>query len=51
MPRKKFRKDLGTPELLLSIRQALSEIRDPKRGTEIPLVDCLMSGLAVFHLK
>ena len=51
MPRKKFRKDLGTPELLSSIRKASSKIRDPKRGTEIPLVDCLMSGLAVFHLK
>lgn len=51
MARKKFRKDLGTPELLLSIRKKLSKTRDPKSGTEIPLVDRLMSGLAVFHLK
>ncbi|MEL6749636.1 MAG: transposase, partial [Pseudomonadota bacterium] len=51
MAKKQFRKKLGIPGLLASLRKDLSKIRDPKSGTEIPLVDCLMSGLAVFQLK
>jgi len=51
MAKKQFRKKLGIPGLLASLRKDLSKIRDPKSGTEILLVDCLMSGLAVFQLK
>ncbi|MDX1655339.1 MAG: transposase, partial [Candidatus Competibacteraceae bacterium] len=45
------RKDLSTPGLLRSIRQCFSPIEDSRQGCEIPLVDALMSGLAVFGLK
>ena len=42
--------------MLAKIRFIFSEIPEPKRDTrglksEIPLVDCLMSGLAIFGFK
>ena len=46
-----LRKDLSTPGLLQSIRQCFANIQDRRQGCEIPLVDALMSGLAVFALK
>jgi hypothetical protein len=49
-----FRKHLSVPGLLKSIHQQFSKIPDPrdfKREASIPLINHLMSGLAVFGLK
>ncbi|MCP4256249.1 MAG: transposase [bacterium] len=46
-----LRKHLSTPGLLESIRLSFAPIPDPRSGCPIPLVDALMSGLAVFSLK
>ncbi len=49
-----FRKVLGMPGMLRSIHKVFSKIRDPKTFAtppSIPIVDHLMSGLAVFGLK
>jgi len=46
-----LRKHLSTPGLLQAIRQCFVTVKDPRTGCEIPLVDALMSGLAVFGLK
>lgn len=48
-----FRKNLGIPGLLSHIRKTFSKIADPRPITKpsMPLVDHLMSGLAVFGLK
>jgi hypothetical protein len=46
-----MRKHLSTPGLLKAIRLSFATIPDPKSGCPIPLVDALMSGLAVFGLK
>ncbi len=46
-----LRKQLSTPGLLSAIRACFAQIVDPRTGCEIPLVDALMSGLAVFGLK
>jgi hypothetical protein len=50
------KKHLSSKGLLTKLRSVFSQIPEPqkdKRGlkTRIPLVDCLMSGLAVFGLK
>jgi hypothetical protein len=45
-----FRKDLSIPGLLQAARRSFEQIPD-KNGCEIPLVDHLMSGLALFGLK
>jgi hypothetical protein len=46
-----LRKHLSTPGLLRAIRACFATVVDPRTGCEIPLVDALMSGLAVFGLK
>ena len=46
-----LRKHLSTPGLLEAIRLSFATIPDPRNGCPIPLVDALMSGLAVFGLK
>ena len=48
-----FRKDLGIPSLIAHIQKLFSKITDPREfdRPSIPLVDHLMSGLAVFGLK
>ena len=46
-----LRKQLSTPGLLSAIRACFANVVDPRTGCEIPLVDALMSGLAVFGLK
>jgi hypothetical protein len=49
-----FRKDLGIPGLLAAVKAQFSKIADPRafsRSPNIPIVDHLMSGLAVFGLK
>lgn len=49
-----FRKMLGMPGMLRSIHKIFSKIPDPKTFTvapSIPIIDHLMSGLAVFGLK
>lgn len=46
-----LRKQLSTPGLLSAIRACFAKVVDPRSGCEIPLVDALMSGLAVFGLK
>jgi hypothetical protein len=46
-----LRKQLSTPGLLSAIRACFAQVVDPRTGCEIPLVDALMSGLAVFGLK
>jgi hypothetical protein len=49
-----FRKALGMPGMLRSIHKVFSKIRDPKTFAtppSIPIIDHLMSGLAVFGLK
>lgn len=50
-PLPKLRKDLSAPGLLGAIRAQFATIGDPRNGCTIPLVDALMSGLAVFGLK
>ena len=50
-PLPKMRKDLSTPGLLGAIRSEFAKINDVRKGCTIPLVDALMSGLAVFGLK
>ncbi len=52
--KKRMRKHLSAPGLLKSLRLSFSAINDPLGGkvkTTYSLVDCLMSGLAVFGLK
>jgi hypothetical protein len=48
---KAFRKSLSITGLLQEARSRFSDIPDNKSNTSIPLVDHLMSGLAVFGLK
>ena len=46
------KKHLSAQGLLKRIRENFETVKDPrKRNGTIPLVDCLMSGLAVFGLK
>jgi hypothetical protein len=48
-----FRKDLGIPSLIAHLHRFFSKIPDPRslKHSDIPIVDHLMSGLAVFGLK
>jgi hypothetical protein len=49
-----FRKNLGIPGLLAAVHKKFSKIPDPRplpKSDAIPIVDHLMSGLAVFELK
>ena len=46
-----LRKHLSTPGLLEAIRCSFATLPDPRSGCPIPLLDALMSGLAVFGLK
>ena len=48
-----FRKDLSIPGLIAHIHKLFSKIPDPRPHTQsqIPIVDHLMAGLAVFGLK
>ena len=47
-----FRKHLSAPGLLKTLRNCFQKVPDQRSGkSEIPLVDALMSGLAVFGLK
>lgn len=45
------RKSLSLPGLLQAVRKEFESIPDDKKSSTIPLVDHLMSGLAVFGLK
>jgi hypothetical protein len=50
------KKHLSAEGLLSTTRKVFDSIKDPEKDprgkkTQIPLVDCLMSGLAVFGLK
>lgn len=50
--KKRMRKHLSAPGLLASMRLSFSAIKDPLQGkATYSLVDCLMSGLAIFGLK
>jgi hypothetical protein len=51
MPKPSFRQSLSIPGLLKNMRQLYEQIPDAKSSTSIPLVDHLMSGLAIFGLK
>lgn len=46
-----FKKHISIPNFLSKIRNCFEKIKDKKTRTQIPLVDCLMSGLAIFGLK
>lgn len=48
-----FKKDLGIPSLIAHVHKTFSKIADPRRldKSNIPIVDHLMSGLAIFGLK
>jgi hypothetical protein len=46
-----LRKQLSPPGLLRAIRACFAPVVDPRTGCEIPLVDALLSGRAVFGLK
>ena len=50
-PLPKLRKALSAPGLLGLVREAFAQIDDSRTRCQIPLVDALMSGLAVFGLK
>ena len=48
----RFRKTLSIPSLLKKVKAGVSKIRDHRKNKpEYPLVDVLMSGLAIFGLK
>src|SRR5688500_4216408 len=50
--KKRLRKHLSAPGLLTAMRLSFSAIKDPLQNrATYSLVDCLMSGLAVFGLK
>lgn len=51
MPKSAFRKSLSIPSMLKTVRHCFEAVPDPKTACSIPLVDHLMSGLAVFGLK
>ena len=51
MPSPTFRQSLSAPGLLQTLRRCFARITDPKPSAQIPLVDHLMSGLAMFGLK
>lgn len=53
MRHKYFRKKLSMPGLLQQLKSFFQTIKEPiiRKGTTIPLVDCLLSGLAIFSLK
>lgn len=48
-----FRKDLGIPSLIAHVYRVFSKVPDPRPfvKSNIPIIDHLMSGLAVFGLK
>ncbi len=47
-----FRKKLSMPGLLQELKSFFQSITEPViRKSTIPLVDCLLSGLAIFSLK
>lgn len=49
---KKMKKHLSVPSLLKRVRSQFEKVREERKScVKIPLVDCLMSGLAVFSLK
>jgi len=50
-PLPKLRKALSAPGLLGLVREAFAQIDDSLKKCKVPLVDALMSGLAVFSLK
>lgn len=49
-PVPKLRKDLSAQGLLRTVRSAFAQIDDTRSGCRIPLIDALMSGLAVLGL-
>ena len=51
MAKSALRQSLSLPGLLQETRRCFARIPDKKSGCKIPLVDHLMSGLAVFGLK
>ena len=51
MSKSVFRKSLSIPGMLKIVRHSFEAVPDPKNGCSIPLVDHLMSGLAIFGLK
>jgi hypothetical protein len=51
MAKKAFRQSLSIPSLLRATRICFANIPDQKPNCSIPLVDHLMSGMAVFGLK
>ena len=52
MRHKFFRKKLSMPGLLQELKSFFQNITEPViRKSAIPLVDCLLSGLAIFSLK
>ena len=51
MAKKAFRQSLSIPGLLQETRLCFAKIPDKKLNCSIPLVDHLMSGMAVFGLK
>jgi hypothetical protein len=50
-PQAQLRKHLSAPGLLNTIRGCFKQVPDHRRRLQIPLVDALMSGVAVFGLK
>lgn len=51
MANRGFRDSLSIPGLLAEPRRCFAAIEDNNSGCSIPLVDHLMSGLALFGLK
>ena len=51
MPNRPLRKSLSAPGLLQEVCQSFQRIKDPTASRGLTLVDCLMSGLAIFGLK
>lgn len=49
---KRMKKHVSVPSLLKRVRSQFEKVKEPSsRRSKMPLVDCLMSGLAVFGLK
>ncbi|MXZ50657.1 MAG: transposase [Rhodobacteraceae bacterium] len=51
MSKIRFRKHASIPGLLSTIRTSFTDIPDPVRHRGFTIVDCLMSGAAIFKLK
>ncbi|MCY4101399.1 MAG: hypothetical protein OXF46_10850 [Rhodobacteraceae bacterium] len=51
MSKIRFRKHVSMPGLLSTVRRVFAAVPDPVKHRGFTIVDCLMSGAAVFKFK